>query len=383
MRSELSELIEELVRIDSVNPALDTSRRGEAEIAKFVAGWASDRGLDVEWLEGAQGRPSVLVSARGTGGGRTLLLNAHMDTVGVTGMDRPFEPRFEEGRLYGRGVMDMKASLAACMLTLADARDKAFRGDVVLTAVSDEEHGSIGTREAISALRARGAAVQGAIVTEPTDLQLHVAHRGFAVFEVDISGRASHTSQPEAGVNALTHLGRLLAAVEELDDALRRREPHPLLSHGHLKPVLASGGTELFTTPAHAALTLERRTLPGETAAVITGELDRLLSDLAANDPGFQAEMNVVVAREPFEAPNTSEVEDALATAVRAELGEPPRRLGAPYWTDATLFSEAGIPTVLFGPTGGAIHQPGEWLDLESAHVTRRVLSRVAEAFVA
>lgn len=381
MSEILTSLLADLVRIDSVNPALDPDHEGETAIARFVADWAAAHGLDVDWLERTPDRPSLIVTTRGTGGGRNLLLNAHMDTVGVTGMREAFSPVIDGGRMFGRGVMDMKASLAACLLTLADAKVRGLQGDVILSAVADEEHGSIGTTEALDELAESGTVVDAAIVTEPTDLCLHLAHRGFSVVVVDFEGKASHTSQPEAGVNALTHMGRMLDAVERHARALRERTPHPLLSFGSLQPVLASGGNELFTTPSHASLTLERRTVPGETASMVEAEIQALLDELSHADPTVRAGLRTVVAREPFEAPHGSELERMLTAAVADLRGAPPVRIGAPYWTDAALVAATGVPTLLFGPVGGAIHQPGEWVDLESVETVRRVLERVAADF--
>ncbi|HZJ10950.1 MAG TPA: M20/M25/M40 family metallo-hydrolase [Trueperaceae bacterium] len=376
----MNTLIQNLVRIDSVNPALDPAHPGETEIARFVADWAVAHGLKVDWLESTPGRPSVVVTAPGSGGGRNLLLNAHLDTVGVIDMATPFEPEIRDGRMYGRGVMDMKASLAACMLAVAHASSLGLSGDVILTAVADEEHGSVGTQEALAVVTA-ATRIDAAIVTEPSDLDLHVAHRGFALFEVEFEGKASHTSQPEKGVNALSHLSRLLGSVERQDRALQQRSPHPLLAHGSLQPVLAAGGHELFTTPRSAGVTLERRTLPGETAAAAQAELQALLDELAREDPTVKAKMRAQIAREPFEAAADSEIVRFLCAAVAAERGDAPELLGAPYWTDAALVAEAGIPTVLFGPVGGGIHQPSEWLDVDSAHVVLRVLERVIGSF--
>lgn len=373
---ETAPLIEDLVRIDSVNPALDPTGGGEAEIADFVAGWARAHGLEVRTLDAVAARPSVIVRAPGGGGGRTLMLNAHLDTVGVAGMRAPFEPDVRDGRMYGRGTMDMKGSLAACLLAVADATSRDLRGDVVLAAVADEEHGSIGSEAAVAEVPA-----DGAIVTEPTDLDIHVAHRGFSVFEVELEGKASHTSKPEQGTNALTHLGRLLAAIERHDDALRAAAPHPLLAHGSLQAVLASGGRELFTTPARASATIERRTLPGESADAVRYEVEELLARLGQDDPTFSADVRTLVAREPFEAPDGSAIEASLTSALRAVRGAEPRRLGAPYWTDAALVQAAGIPTVLFGPVGGGIHEPGEWLDVASVDVVRRVLNAAIDDF--
>jgi acetylornithine deacetylase len=374
--SDLRELLERLVTIDSVNPALDPDHAGEAEIARFVRDWAEARGLETTWLEPVAGRPSVLVRAPGRGGGRTLMLNAHLDTVGVAGMDAPFAPRVEDGRVVGRGAMDMKASLAACLLAAAEAaRRDDLAGDVVVTAVADEEHDSIGTRAALEAITA-----DLAVVTEPTDLTLHVAHRGFAVVEVELTGRASHTSRPEQGVNALRQLGRLLAAVERLDEELRGRPPHPLLGHGGWQPVLASGGRELFTTPDRATVALERRTLPGEDAAHgAAAEIEALLRRLSEDDAALRPSVRTTVAREAFEADRAGPAATAVARAAERVLGGPPEHRGAPYWTDAALVAAAGIPTVLFGPVGGGIHQPDEWLDLASAERVLDVLGVLIE----
>jgi acetylornithine deacetylase len=376
--TELTALIRDLVRIDSVNPALDPAHPGEAEIARFVATWAEARALDVQWLEPIAGRPSVIVTAKGSGGGPTLTLNAHLDTVGVTGMAAPFEPTTRGDRMYGRGVMDMKASLAVCLQALAWAKDRPLSGSVVLTAVADEEHGSIGTEAALRELRA-----DAAIVTEPTDLELQVAHRGFSVFEVEFEGKASHTSQPAEGVNALAHMGRLLAAVESHDGELRRRKPHPLLAHGSLQAVLAQGGHELFTTPSAAAVTVERRTLPGESGACARAELDSLLATLRRDDPTVQATVRSLVEREPFETADGSRIEAVLTDAIREVRGRDPQRLGAPYWTDAALVAASGVPTILFGPTGGDIHQTSEWLDVASTGTMLRVLQLVIDRFCA
>lgn len=381
MAEDVTALLADLVRIDSVNPELDPAHRGEGELARFVATWAGGRDLQVDWLERTPGRPSVIVTARGSGGGRNLLLNAHLDTVGVAGMTEPFTPVVKDGRMFGRGVMDMKASLAACLITLTTAQERGLEGDVILTAVADEEHGSLGTREALDHIAAAGTVIDAAIITEPTDLELHVAHRGFSVVEVTFAGKASHTSQPEAGVNAVTHLGRMLAAVDAHARSLLGSNPHPLLAFGSLQPVLVHGGRELFTTPAEATLTLERRTLPGETAAFVVEELQSLLDQLSRHDPSVNAELRTVVAREPFEAPLGSELELILAEAITAVHGTPPMRLGAPYWTDAALVAASGVPTLLFGPVGGAIHQPGEWLDVASVTTVQGVLERVATNF--
>lgn len=376
--ASLTDLIAELVRVDSVNPSLDSRHAGETELARYVAEWSERRGLAVQWLESVPGRPSLIVTAKGTGSGASLLLNGHLDTVGVTGMDGAFEPKVVDGKLYGRGAFDMKASLAACLMTLVAAKELGLKGDVIFTAVADEENDSIGTQETLAALQQAGVRPAAAIVTEPSELEIQVAHRGFAVMQVELEGKASHTAKPEAGVNALTHLGRLLAGVERAAGTLTSGPAHPLLGHGSLQPVLASGGQELYTTPARAAATLERRTVPGENLAQARAEIDAILAELKANDPSVSATVETLIAREPFEVGLEADLVMLVAAAAEAVTGSPAPLVGAPYWTDAALVAAAGIPTVLYGPRGGGIHQTVEWVELDSVETVRQVLVRTA-----
>jgi acetylornithine deacetylase len=359
--STVAELGAELVRIDSVNPDLVAGGAGEAEIARFVAGWLERAGLEVAVDEVAPGRPNVVAVARGTGGGRSLLLNAHMDTVGVAGMDAPFEPRVEEGRLYGRGAYDMKASLAAIMLAGADALERKLRGDVIVTAVSDEEVASIGTAAVAARYRA-----DAAIVAEPTELRLALAHKGFVAFEIEVAGRAAHGSRPDLGIDAIARMGGVLVRLEELDARLRTDPTHPLLGSGSLHASLISGGQEFSSYPDRCLLQGERRTIPGESAAQVEGELDDLLGDL-------EGEARVVVAREPFEIGEDTEI----AALVGRHAGGP-EVVGVPFWADSALLAAAGIPTVLFGPAGEGAHAVVEWVDLASVERCLDVYTAVA-----
>jgi acetylornithine deacetylase/succinyl-diaminopimelate desuccinylase-like protein len=242
--SSLTELTSKLLAIDSVNPDLVPGGAGEREIAQFVASWLEGAGLDVETEEVAPGRFNVVGVARGSGGGRSLLLNAHMDTVGTAGMEAPLEPRSENGRLYGRGAYDMKASLAAIMLAGARAAEAGLRGDVIVTAVADEEVGSVGS-EAV----ARRYSAHAAIVAEPTEERLAVAHRGFAWIELETRGVAAHGSRPDLGEDAIARMGEVLVRLAALDGELRSRSPHRLLGTGSAHASLIEGGTELSTYP--------------------------------------------------------------------------------------------------------------------------------------
>ena len=347
--TELAELTRQLVAIDSVNPGLATNGAGEAEIARFVVAWAERAGLQAELEEPAPGRPNAIVTARGSGGGGTLLLNAHTDTVGVIGMDDPFSGRIEGDRLYGRGAYDMKGSLAASLLAAARASELGLRGDVVVTAVSDEELGSVGS-EAVAATRRAGAA----IVTEPTDERLAVAHKGFAGFEIETEGVAAHGSRPDLGVDAIVRMGDVLVRLAALDRELEAREPHALLGRGSVHASLVEGGQEYSSYPASCRLTGERRLLPGETLEQVESEVRALLGDL----PGSTT---MGLSRPPFEmAPDHPFVRLVAECAGATEL------VGMAFWADSGLLGGAGIPTVLFGPRGEGAHAVVEWVDLAS-----------------
>ncbi|MDX6453807.1 MAG: acetylornithine deacetylase [Gaiellaceae bacterium] len=357
--SEVAELAAALVRIDSVNPTLIAGGAGEAEIATFVAGWLEQAGLEVEVVEPVPGRPSVIGVARGTGGGRSLLLNAHLDTVGTGAMEAPFAARIEDGRLHGRGSYDMKGALAAAMLAVADARSLGLAGDVILTAVADEEVASLGTEAVIGRV-----AADAAIVCEPTELQVAIAHRGFAGFEIETRGVAAHGSRPDLGVDAIAKMGHVLVALEELDRRLQAGPRHPLVGTGSLHASLIEGGQEFSSYPARCLLTGERRTLPGETAAEIEADLQAAAGD---------AEVRLRVSRAPFEVDEAH----ALVRAVGRASGVT-GAIGVPFWTDAALVAAAGIPTVLFGPAGEGAHGAVEWVDVSSLERCRQVYAAVA-----
>ncbi len=365
----LVELASALVAIDSVNPDLVPGGAGEREAAGYAAGWLRDRGLEVE-LVGDDARPSVIATARGTGGGKTLLLNGHLDTVGVAGVEAPFEPRVADGRLYGRGAYDMKAAVAAAMAAVVEACALGLAGDVVLTAVADEEVGSIGTEAVLERVTAHAA-----IVCEPTELRLAVAHRGFAGFEIETHGRAAHGSRPDLGIDAIAKMGRVLVELEALGDRLLAGAPHPLLGPGSLHASLIEGGQEYSSYPERCLVTGERRLLPRESTADLETELQDVLARAREADPSLQVEARLLLSRDAFEIDAGHELVRTLAAAA----GEP-EIVGLPFWADSGLTAAAGIPTVLFGPAGEGAHALVEWVDLESVERCRDVYVAVARA---
>jgi acetylornithine deacetylase len=353
--SPLVELAAALIAIDSVNPALVPGGAGEREIASFAARWCTEHGLEVEVL--GNERPSVVATMRGFGGGRSLMLNGHLDTVGVAGMDAPFEPRVDGDRLYGRGAYDMKGALAAILLAATEVN--GLRGDVIVTLVADEELASVGTEAVVERIH-----VDAAIVVEPTDLRVAIAHRGFVGFELETSGVAAHGSRPDLGVDAIAKMGPILVALAELDERLQRGPRHPLLGTASLHTSLIEGGQELSSFPARCVLTGERRTIPGETIDQVEQELHAIAGDAA---------LRIIAARDPL----AGEPEHAFAELVgsHADAGD---YIGAPFWTDAALIAGAGIPTVLFGPTGAGAHGAVEWVSVSSLERVREVVRRVA-----
>jgi acetylornithine deacetylase len=372
MTSDLTLLLSSLVAVDSVNPSLVAGGAGEPEIATEIEAWAREAGLEAERLEDTPGRPSVLVRARGTGGGRALLLCGHIDTVNVEGMTAPHTPRVDGDRLYGRGAYDMKAGVAAALMAAREVSRLGLTGDVVVAAVADEEHASIGVQEAL-----RRVSADAAVVTEPTELELVVAHKGFVWSEIEVAGRSAHGSRPHLGVDAIIKMGAVLGELEQLDRSLEGRR-HPLLGRASVHASLIEGGVELSSYPAHCKLSLERRTLPGETGRQIEAELAGLLERCRNADPEFDAAHRILLGREPFEIDQDQELVALVARAAADVLGEPVRIAGASYWADAAFIAAAGIPTVLFGPGGEGAHATEEWVSLSDTEAVARTLVSLA-----
>jgi acetylornithine deacetylase len=383
VKQDVAWLAGRLVAIDSVNPSLVPGAAGEKAVAAFVADELRGAGARVETVpaEGAEDRPSVFGVLPGRRKGRSLLLYAHMDTVGTTGMRAPHEPAIEGDRLYGRGALDMKGSLAAVLATVKSCAQVGLEGDLAVAVVADEEGSSLGTEAVLRHMARVGYRPAAAIVTEPTDLRMCVAHRGFAWATITTHGRASHAALPGEGIDAIARMGRVLVGLEELDKSLQGRAPHPLVGHGSLLATLIRGGSELFTVPAECRIDLIRRTLPGESAESVTKEIGGLLSELRSRDPKFAATFELKLNRAPLELPADSPLASILSATAEKVLGRRPETFGAPYWTDAGLLAEAGIPTAIFGPSGEGLHSDVEWVSLSSLETLAAILTYTARAF--
>lgn len=376
--SYTAQLLQKLVQINSVNPGLDPDGPGEEEIASFICDTLSDLSISFEKDTLAPGRVNVTARIKGTGGGPTLMLNAHTDTVGVEGMADPFSGKIEGNKLFGRGSYDMKGGIAAMLGAVKLMKDSGLKlkGDLIISFVADEEFESIGALELAKKLSANAA-----IVTEPTDLKLCPAHRGFGIFKVTTKGKTAHGGRHKEGIDANLMMGKLLAKLSELSDQLPREKTHPLCGEASLHVPLISGGRSLFIYSNECTIDIERRTIPGETLEQVTKELQSQIDHLKNNDPSFQANLECEIWRDPYESDNSTGILSACQKSAGNVLGEIPETIGHTWWEDSAIFGEAGIDTIIIGPAGSGIHEEVEWVDLNSVAQLAKILCETAKDF--
>jgi acetylornithine deacetylase len=371
------QLLQDLVSIDSVNPSLVPGARGEAEIARRIASECTAAGLTVHVTEVAPGRPNVVGVLEGRAPGPTLMFCGHTDTVGVAGMAAPFDPVQRDGRLYGRGAQDMKGGLAA-MLGAARALAEGgglSSGKLIVAAVVDEEHASLGAEALVETWRA-----DAAVVTEPTDLEVAIAHKGFQWIEVETRGLRAHGSRPEDGRDAILRMGRVLGRLDSLNQRLQARPAHPLLGTASLHASTIATNGELSSYPAHCLMQMERRTLPGEPRSAGLQEVEAILERLRSDDWEFEGSARLLSGREPYEIERAHALPRALGRAATT-VGFHARRVGMTYWSDAAVLGAAGIPSVLFGPGGAGLHSHEEYVRLKDIFTCRDTLVALAREF--
>jgi acetylornithine deacetylase len=363
-------LLRQLVAIDSVNPSLVPGAAGEKEIAGAIADHMRRIGFDVQVQDVAPGRPNVIGVVEGRASGRSLMFCGHIDTVGVEGMDAPFDPRVEDGRLYGRGSQDMKGGVAAMLDAARVAVERGFhRGRLIVAAVVDEEYASLGADAVASTWTA-----DGAVVTEPTGLQVAIGHKGFAWVDIETRGRAAHGSRPADGRDAIIRMGRVLQRLEALDRDLQLRPPHPVMGTGSLHASIISGGRELSSYPDRCLLRMERRTIAGETGQTAREEVEAILRDLKAADPEFEGTGTLSFSRPSYELPAKHPLPTALVDAA-GKAGCGTGTVAMSFWTDAAVLGAAGTPSVLFGPGGAGLHSTEEYVNVSDVIACRDTLS--------
>ncbi|MHB8652607.1 MAG: ArgE/DapE family deacylase [Terriglobia bacterium] len=376
-RAQVAAVLADLVKIESINPELVTGGSGEAGIARYVANFLRSAGLKTRVQKLGRNRANAVGVLRGRGGGRSLMLNGHLDTVGVAGMEAPFSPRIDKGRLYGRGAQDMKGGIAAALLAAATlAAESRLRGDLVIAAVADEEHQSLGTRALIDEIK-----TDAAIVMEPTGLEVATAHKGFAWATVETLGQAAHGSRPRDGVDAIAMMGRVLAGIEDLETKLEAAAGHPLLGCGSVHASIISGGQELSSYPAQCRLSVERRLLPGEDASTFEREIDEIISQLSRQDKKFRARIVMGYSALALETARECPIAQTLLGCARKIVGTPAKFGAQSFWTDAALLNEAGIASVLFGPGGEGLHSTVEYVRLEDVALCADAVVECAKEF--
>jgi acetylornithine deacetylase len=377
---DVEELLSDLVRIESVTPWLIPDGAGEGEIARFMAGWLDGLGLEVTLEEVEPGRPNLLARLPGTGGGPTLCLNAHSDTVGYANWrDRALEPRREGDRLYGLGASDDKSCCALALLALRSlaSREPRLAGDVVVACTIDEEGVSIGTEHLVANHR-----FDAAIVLEPDALpRLVVEHQGFGWIDVIVHGTPAHGSAPEVGVDAIVHMAEVVTRLQHRDREVFAANPDPMNGRTVFHTGTIEGGTDYATYPSRCVLGIEIGTQPGERLADRVREIEAVFAEVREAFPDFRGEVEVKLEREPFRAEGHEALAAALDAATMEVLGRPLEPIGMNAWADSALMQAAGIPTVMFGPLGGNFHAPDEWASVGEIVQATAILERAVVRF--
>lgn len=362
-----------LTEINSVNSTLVPGAPGESEIATFIGTWFAERGFEVTRLEGTPGRPSIVACNKGATNSKKIMLNGHIDTVTVASYDGDgCKAVRKDGNVYGRGTFDMKGGLAAQMVAAHRAVQQGIAGQVIVAAVSDEEHGNIGTEEVLKHFTA-----DVGIVAEPTMLGLTVAHKGFVWFDLTINGLAAHGSRHDLGIDAITKAGYALVALDKYAAELTSRPHVKYLETPSVHASIIKGGEELSSYPAQCVISIERRTVPGETPERVRAELVAILDGVAANTKDFSYELGGGFTRAPLQVNEDHEIVRLIQKYFQSNTGDQVGFRGEWYWTDAALMNDAGITTVLFGVDGEGAHAATEWATESSVHIVADVLTDV------
>lgn len=352
----------ELVRIPSVNPAYEDGV-SEAGVVAWLREFCRERGIETWETEVFPGRPNLVARIPGRDPRRRVVLEAHTDTVSVKGMTiPPFDPVIDGNLLYGRGSCDTKAGLAAMLHAAASLKDEGYVPpcEVWVAAVVDEEYSYRGVVKLCEGLTAHAA-----IVAEPTELKVVVASKGVLRWRIRTRGRAAHSSKPHLGVNAIQHMTRVLLALEEHDDTLSTRV-HPLVGRATCNVGVISGGVQVNFVPDECLIELDRRLLPGESAAEALREYQALLDEVAARNPGLVVEMEPPMLTDealdtPVDAPPA-----LLAGEILREMGLDGDPVGVPFGSDASKLARQGVPSLVFGP--GSIdraHAAVEYVEID------------------
>ncbi|GAP89440.1 putative peptidase M20 [Rosellinia necatrix] len=371
-------LTQTLVQIDSVNSTLVPGAGGETAIARYIKAWLEHRDIESHWIEPVEGRPSVIGVVRGNGGGKSLMFNGHIDTVTLSGYDGdPLSGRIKDGKIYGRGAADMKGGVAAAMVALASVQGAGLSGDVMFAGVADEEAESLGTENILQA----GWRADAAIVSEPTNVAIIHAHKGFVWLEVDIFGLAAHGSRPDLGVDAIVKAGYFLVELDKYAARLKGRGSDSPVGAPSVHASIIKGGEELSSYPALCSVSIERRTIAGETQETVEQEVRSILEGLKDTVADFTFDVRTTFSRPPFLIPTDHPFVLTTVDAVQQSLGEKPVLRGEAFWADSALLSAEGIATLIWGPSGEGFHSKEEYVSSDSVRCVAAALSTIARVY--
>jgi len=362
-REELVALLADLVSIRSINPAYDPES-DEAEIGRYIVEKLGQWGISCRTEEALPGRFNVVAEVPGRQSEKRLLFEAHMDTVSVAGMEiDPFKPAIKNNLMYGRGSCDTKAGLAAMLYALKMvSQDGPPACTVLLAAAVDEEHAFRGVSDLVN----RGVRADAAVVSEPTCLDIIVAHKGVLRWPIVTEGRAAHSSKVHLGINAISKMAKVIDAIETRLVPTYSKTVHPLLGPPTLNIGLIEGGIQINTVPDRCSIEIDRRILPGESKDAIWSQFEEVLDELRAADPELRVKMGAPRLYDfPLETDAGERVVKVAEEACRRSIGRA-TVAGVPYGTDASKLSRVGIPSIVLGPGNiDQAHSAVEFVDLD------------------
>ncbi len=376
MEDRILFVLREIVGINSISPTL-ANGPGECEIAEYVGHFLQKFKLDVEIQTVTPNRTNAVAVIPGTDRNRSLLLNGHLDTVGVEGMAEPFRLRQEGDRLYGRGAYDMKGSLAVMLLLAEYFTQHRPPIDVLLTFVADEEDKSIGMEYLVEKWFPEISSLPvGGLFLEPTEESIGVCHKGFSWYEIEVIGKAAHGSRPSEGIDAILPLRVALDEIDRIQSELLNREADPLLGHATLHSSIIEGGEGWSTIPSQSRLKWERRTLPEEAKEDLSLELNRVIQAVENHPGNHKVKGREIFVRIPYRVSDDAEVVNQLH-----RVSPHSKKIGLSFWSDSALSGLAGIPSALFGPMGHGAHAVDEWVSLKSLVRVYEVIKNLIMTF--
>lgn len=375
-REELTLFLQQAVRLPSYIGIEDP----EKEMARLISEKLREEGIETELAIVKGKSPNVIAVIRGSGGGKSLAFNGHMDTVPPLGMEDPCSGRIEGDTLYGRGASDMKSGLAAMIFAMIAIKRSGLvpKGDIILSAVTNEEYGSDGAKH----YAANYELPDYGVCAEPTGMKLAASQKGLHWFDFTIPGKSVHSGAAETGINAIDRLNELISCLNTTLKPVLEKRIHPLLGASKMNYGKVWGGDQPNVVPGEAHLQLERRFLPGETIDTVRAELDevvRLCNRGYAPEYAIRYESmpySIETPKTAMEVPADHPVVLGMLSAAKEVLGKEPELFGIPFWGDAGILYDAGVSCILFGPGNVEdAHSPEEKVSLENVYLAAKIFA--------